>query len=272
MSESDNTLNIGSPDAGDEQVMIQYMSDLHLEFYDEKTVIEILNRIEPMCNICVLAGDIGYPFLETYELFLRGISSKFTHVFLIHGNHEYYQCGKNAGKSKEEIIFRTLYILRVNNLSNVHFLDNSYYDLGNLRFVGSTLWSNISDPRYLSNRYDVVYDFSLEQMNQMHYDNREYIKSIIDDSRAENKKIIMITHYLPSHKLNHPKYADRSKYFQCFASHSDDLIKKPIVCWIFGHTHMGMEKYINGVFCAANPIGYPGENMRLSFDKCVLIK
>ncbi len=253
------------------EMLIQYMSDLHLEFYDESTIIEVLNHIVPIASICVLAGDIGYPFDTTYELFIRGISEKFEHVFLIHGNHEYYQCGSNKGKTRKEILLKTLEIVDRIESRNVHFLNNSHYDIGEYRFVGSVLWSEIRDPRYLSNDYSKVYRFSLKEMNRMHYHNQSYISSAINQSIIDGKKIVMISHHVPSYKLNHPKYKNKSEYFQCFSSHSDFLIVHPVVCWIFGHTHSIMEKYINNVYCAANPIGYPGENMNLTFDKCIRI-
>ncbi len=250
---------------------IQYMSDLHLEFYDKDTICKLLEIIKPVAEICVLAGDIGYPFDETYEIFISGMAKKFSHVFLIHGNHEYYQCGTNQGKTRDEILHRTYQIINRNNLTNLHFLHNSHYDIGQYRFVGSVLWSEIRDERYLSNRYDQVYDFSLEEMNEMHYTNRDYIRSVIAESKAEQKRIIMITHHVPSYQLNHPKYANRSKYFQCFSSHSDDLIVEPVVCWIFGHTHSTMEKYINNIYCCANPLGYPSENMNVNLEKIVQV-
>ena len=38
-----------------EEMIIQYMSDLHLEFYDEDTIIEVLKYIVPMHQfVCLL--------------------------------------------------------------------------------------------------------------------------------------------------------------------------------------------------------------------------
>ncbi len=250
---------------------IQYMSDLHLEFYDADTIYSILEHIKPQTNICVLAGDIGYPFDLTYEIFLCGMSTKFEHIFLIHGNHEYYQCGNNQGRTREEILHQTWNILNRNNLSNIHFLHNSYYDLGEYRIIGSVLWSEIKDPRYLSNRYDQVYDFSLNEMNRMHFINKNFINEALYESIKDNKKVVMITHHVPSYQLNHESYADRAKYFQCFSSHCDDLITDPVKVWIFGHTHMQIEKKVNGIMCVANPAGYPSENIVIDLHKTICV-
>lgn len=250
---------------------IQYISDLHLEFYDLTKIPRILMHIPKKADICVLGGDIGYPFQKTYEVFLKGISSKFEHIFLILGNHEFYQLKENEGKRVEEIIQRVRDILDENHLTNIHFLHNSYYDVGEYRFIGSILWSHIYNSRYLSNDYEQVYEFTIEKMNEMHKECKEYIRELIEESKKAEKKVVMITHHLPSFLLNHPKYAHYVNYHQCFSSHSDELICEPVKIWIFGHTHAVVDKVINGVRCVSNPIGYPGQNVDIQFGRIIEI-
>lgn len=242
-------------------IKIHYLSDIHLEFYDITKIPRILQQIVPQSPICVLAGDIGYPFQHTYEAFLRGIHSKFEHIFLIHGNHEYYQLKNNLGKSNEEIVKKTREIIETHNLYKIHFLHNSHYDLpnstfldssyrmgeegsresSNFRFIGSILWSKIEDSRYLSNDY---LQNGVDQLNETHELCKNYIKNALIQAQNEDKKVIMITHHLPSFKLNHSKYAKYINYHQCFSSHSDDLIKEPIKLWIFGHTYLDIHIWI----------------------------
>lgn len=251
---------------------IHYLSDIHLEFYDLTKIPRLLKQIIPQSNICVLAGDIGYPFQKSYEAFLRGIHLKFEHIFLIHGNHEYYQLKDNKGKTNQEIVDKTRKILEEHQLNNIHFLRNSHYDIDDYRFVGSILWSKIEDPRYLSNDYEMIYQNSIDEMNCTHENDRKYIQNTLIQAKTDQKKVIMITHHLPSFELNHPKYARHYKYHQCFSSHSDDLICDPVKLWIFGHTHMQIKHKINDIICTANPIGYPGENMNISFNKVIFVE
>ncbi len=65
---------------------IQYISDIHLEFF------KVLPKqiVRPVADILCLAGDIGYPFSSLYRDFLKQVSRDFKKVFLIAGNHEYY--------------------------------------------------------------------------------------------------------------------------------------------------------------------------------------
>ncbi len=253
------------------RLKIQYFSDLHLEFYDLTKLARLVYWIKPKSNICVLAGDIGYPFKINYTSFLTSMNNKFEHVFLIPGNHEFYQLKENKDKTIDEIIDKIKSVIKDNQLNNIHFLNNSHYDLGDYRFIGSTLWSHIYDKRYLSNDYHHVYNFDVDSMNEFHKKSQNYLDNILNQSQLENKKVIMITHYLPSFLLNHPKYNKYYNYHQCFSSNSDFLIRKPIECWIFGHTHTQIDMKINNIPCVANPIGYPGENKDIDFHKIIEI-
>jgi hypothetical protein len=84
----------------------------------------------------------------------------------------------------------------------------------------------------------------------------------------------MITHHLPSYDLIDEKYktVNLNSVNQCFASNTDNLIKEPIILWIFGHTHQPTEKIINGIKCVANPIGYPNELDKPDYNKIFCIK
>jgi predicted phosphodiesterase len=245
---------------------IHYLSDIHLELYDITKIPYLLQKIIPQSNICVLAGDIGYVFQKTYISFLRGISPKFEHIFLIHGNHEYYQLKENKGKTHQEIIQKTHEIILQYNLHNIHFLNNSHYDLDEYRFIGSILWSKIENTQFLSNDYSHIYMNDVTTMNDTHTQCVNYIQDSISQARDLQKKVIVITHYLPSYKLNHPKYAKYYNYFQCFSSHCDYLIKDPVKLWVFGHTHMHIYEKINDVICVANPIGYKDEKTNIDID------
>ena len=161
-----------------------------------------------------------------------------------------------------DIVNKTKDIINKNNLNNVHFLNDNYYDVGNYKFIGGLLWSKITDPEFAINDKYTIGNYSTENMNFWHDYSRIQINTYIAVAKAEKKIPIVISHHLPSYDLIHSKYTEYAyaPYNQCFASHSDDLIKPPIACWIFGHTHCVTDKVVNGVRCVANPIGYKGEN------------
>ena len=241
-------------------MLIQYISDIHLEFLSK------IPKIKPMAKTLVLAGDIGYPFSGIYKQFLVEMNNKYNKVFLITGNHEFYNLGKNENKSYDDINNQIKYIIESNNLKNVSFLDNSYEDYDGYRFVGTTLWSKLYNDDNRINDMEMIKEFNYDIYNEMHKIDCEFIEEILEDT---SKPIVMITHHLPSYTLIAEKYKKYEKYNQYFASHCEKYIKDPIKLWIYGHTHAENISEINGVKMVCNPKGYPSENIYNDINKVI---
>jgi predicted phosphodiesterase len=71
-------------------ISFQYLSDIHLEF--RKAPI----AINKQCENLVLCGDIGHPNTYIYNSFLTQCAKTFTNVFVVFGNHEYYNTQESA--------------------------------------------------------------------------------------------------------------------------------------------------------------------------------
>ena len=237
---------------------IQYFSDVHLECFKKPRISLLKSIIHVKAATLVMCGDIGYPETPLYEDFLSHLSSRFTKIFLLSGNHEYY----NKSIEKTNTIISNI----CKKYDNITFLNNSYEDHNGYRFVGTTLWSNITDPNYLVNDFKRINDMSINSYNQMHRESRHYIESTLESSPHP---IVMLTHHLPSHNIVDQEYKQHAAYQQCFSSELDHLIRFPIKCWIYGHTHRPCVTSINGVSMYCNPIGYPGENIACSFNKVI---
>ena len=71
---------------------MQYVSDIHLEMHDKynEGVITPSMFLKPSAPYLALCGDIGIPELKAYDVFLGWCSNNYEKVFLIAGNHEYY--------------------------------------------------------------------------------------------------------------------------------------------------------------------------------------
>ena len=70
---------------------IQYASDLHLEFAENRNFIEN-GGIEPVGEVLVLAGDTFYlrDIIAPQKRFWNWASKSFRQVLLVPGNHEFY--------------------------------------------------------------------------------------------------------------------------------------------------------------------------------------
>ncbi len=262
---------------------IQYISDIHLEFY--KT-LKSIPKIPVNAEILVLAGDIGYPTLPIFWDFLAEQSQKFKHVILVAGNHEYYHTTTSIKKRRilimKEIDEMICSEIKRRNLNNIHFLQCNSVVIDDIEFVGATLWTNISQNNVAvvsqsMNDYSqifikdesvpVIETVSVEQLNIIHKKHTEFL---MEFKRQMNKKLVFITHHMPSFQMINKKYelCDINCAFASNILHK--ITEKPDV-WICGHSHKAYNGSIEEVHCVMNPIGYPNENTSLNFGEYIII-
>jgi len=244
---------------------LQYISDIHLEFLHIEEVKSRARKIIPTAPIIVLAGDIGNPFGKNnhYELFIEEMSKKFEKVFLISGNHEYYYNDIDMVEEKIKMI--------VNKYINVSYLQNSYEDYNGIRWIGSTLWSQLDNPTTFINDVKTIHHMTVDKYNTLHNMAVESIHEII---KATELQCIVITHHMPSYNLISKEYYD-DNYNMWFASHLDHMIeeyKDKLLGWFYGHTHKVNNSMINGVMTLCNPVGYKGENYNINYNMHIILK
>ena len=246
---------------------LRYFSDLHLEFIKPNKIENFIKKIPSgIDEICILAGDIGNPYQTNYDIFMNFISKNFKKTFLIAGNHEYY----NKTQNMEEInIFLKEYFQKFNNIS---FLDNNYENYNEFCFIGTTLWSHITNPIYEINDVYSIPNFNYIKYNKL---NTKCVK-FLDNALNNNNNCIVITHHIPSSSLIDVKYKTTkmipyNQWFYCDLDRLIDEKKDKIKCWIYGHTHTPSNVLINEIPFLCNPIGYPNENVNINFQKNIEI-
>lgn len=238
---------------------IRYLSDLHTEFYDLLALNRLLMRIKPSKDeVCVCAGDIGsiVHSRKNYDITLSYLSKQFKQVFVINGNHEYYN-GDNKTMEQVNALMKTYF--EEKSFANVQWLNNTTYKYEDVTFIGTTLWTHvqpetpeINDTRYIPGLTRDIY-------NNNHQVCKEWLRSLI----PLPSKSVIITHHMPSPQLVAPKYRDAkiNSWFHCNMEKFIENNKNSIACWIYGHTHTASEQHISGVPMLCNPHGYPGENV-----------
>lgn len=254
---------------------IQIISDIHLEFYDDPKMADFVQPSAPNLLIC---GDFGIPYLDSYEKLIAECSDNFKNIFLITGNHEYYQHKNDNPLTMGET--DTKIELIVQKYPNVHFLNNRCYELNDEYIIlGSTLWSyvprrNIYDALDYIKDYEQIYyaydkHIDPKYINKVHEQNVKWLKENI--SKFSNKKIIIMTHHLPSFQLIDEKYEGNTVNC-CFASDLDMLMKGNVKYWFAGHTHSSFNKKINDTQCIGNPKGYYDENPNYNKELVILLR
>lgn len=240
---------------------IRYMSDLHLEFLNSKQLDNFIKKIPSgMDEICVLAGDIGDPYSSNYDKFINYMSNHFRKIFIIAGNHEYY----NKKTIEETNLFMKEYFQKFNNIT---FLNNEYEIYGDYCFVGTTLWSKITNPLYKINDVYEIVDFDYIKYNELNELSIQFLENVV----SNHTNCVIITHHMPSQKLIDEKYKTPSMapYNQWFYCDMDEFIEKNknnIKCWIYGHTHTKSNLLLNEIPFICNPIGYPNENKNINLS------
>jgi predicted phosphohydrolase len=244
----------------------QLISDLHLEFY--KYAPEII----PNAPYLLLAGDIGYPEKPIFQEFLKNVSKSFETIFFTPGNHEYYQNFKHNEKHKIKTIPEINHIIQqtIQQYPNIVYLNDSTYELDNIRLIGTTLWSNVKPTDSLINDYFQIYkktpehkldNITISDIKNLHNSAVTFLQNEIKNNQKPN---LVMTHHLPSKHLVIDEYIKKyPKYNSHFASDLDYLLDPEyITTWVCGHSHSHNEQIINGVQCYINAIGYPDEKYR----------
>lgn len=262
--------------------IIQYASDLHLEFYKS---IDFTTILKPSAKFLALAGDICPPSHHLFADFMKYVANKWDHIYYVPGNHEYYTTHISKWRYKTPQTMSEIYT-QIQNLikpyPNIHLLGVSkngtistlsHYDAkDNTVIIGSTLWSfipehdmgfihsNMNDYKYIAiDNSTALHPFDMNNMHILEYNalNNEINKWI---DCGDDISICVITHYVPSYSLITPKYHS-SPLNSGFASKSDALILPRVNTWIYGHTHDSSDKIFNKTLCVANTRGYYNESV-----------
>lgn len=236
----------------------QLFSDIHLEFKTEYP------RLVSKCDNLILAGDIAPLTNSLLKDFLIYCSQNWKHIFYICGNHEYYV--------KYSIESATNYFINfIKDLPNIHFLNNSYFELDGIVIYGSILWTrpifdNSSKARFALNDYNKIKTkngkLTVEDVKKSSEDGVIYLKEFLQINQLPT---IIVTHFPPiSKNTSDPKY--EGDYLQDYFRweniiKSENLKSNNIKVWCSGHVHYEFDFIDNGIRYIGNQIGYDEEKL-----------
>ncbi len=249
---------------------IQYCSDLHLEFLENRNYL-IENPIEPIGDILILAGDI-LPFAlnqKDFEFF-DFVSENFKNIYWMPGNHEYYHSDVASFGNKQ---FRKI-------RKNIFVVDNIKIDVGEIKLIFSTLWSNITPEnelhvmRGVSDFHVIKYNdmrFLAEHFNALHEKALEFLS--VSSKSMQGEKTIMVTHHVPT-LINYPEQYKNSPINNAFAVELFDFIEQcNFNYWIYGHHHANITDFMIGkTKMTTNQLGYVKYNEQKNFSTHKIIE
>lgn len=270
---------------------IAICSDLHLEFGD------LMLKNEDNADVLVLSGDImvakdlGTPdphnFMEggrstRFVDFFKRCSFQFPNVIYIMGNHEHYHGDYATSAPKIRAM------LAANELNNVRLLDKEVFDIGDYRFIGGTLWTDMNGEDEITMRHvqRSMNDFRIcensnDMVNYRTFDENEAkfhkrpatltpqhvledhkaMMRFIEDTYKETPlwmSIVVCGHHAPSKGSEHPRYKHDKLMNGAYNSELDEFIldRPGIKLWTHGHTHEDFDYMIGSTRVVCNPRGY----------------
>lgn len=244
-------------------MMIQYASDLHLEFPENADFLKA-NPLQPVGDILVLAGDIvPFKVMDAHADFFDYVSAHFHTTYWIPGNHEYYHfdISDKSGILHEAIRSN---VFLVNNITLLH---------GAIKFIFTSLWSKISPghrwqiEREMNDFHLIRYDggrFSADHYNQLHAESLSFLTQSLAD--PSNHFTIVATHHVPTF-FHYPEKYKGDILNEGFASELYDLIEsKGPDYWIFGHHHYNLPDFrVGTTLLGTNQVGYVKSNEHRHF-------
>ena len=281
---------------------IAVCSDLHLEFGN----IDLQNTEN--ADVLILSGDVCvanglFPDVfcygtavgtrsQRYHDFFQHVTGQFKDVIYILGNHEHYHgdFAKTLTTVKENLAY----------LKNLHVLEKEIVTIGDVTFIGGTLWTDMNNeaPLTLFHIKGMMNDF-IEVRNsntetsfkdedgnfrtrvsrftpmdavEDHKKMLEFIRLVVEGK--EDGKFVVVGHHSPSRLSTHPRYAQDTVMNGGYSSHLDFFIEDhpQIKLWTHGHTHEPFDYNIGLTRIVCNPRGYIGHEKRASDFKLKYIE
>lgn len=251
-------------------------SDLHLEL---QTVYMPLGHQKPDgVDAIVCAGDLCHAdrvadtaraFIERYDV----------PIIFVPGNHEFYRggvFGKDRNIEGDRLLLQIAQRDSKDWPHRFYVLDDDAVVIGDVRFVGGTLWTDFllgaheSDlPWRLNSAVTQIADFSQigmrdgsklspQPMLNMHRVTATYIcRQLAEPSSG---KTVVVTHHLPHPAATPAIYRGANANF-LFASSErvfGDLFESydAPALWVCGHTHHPSDVMVGGTRIVCNPMGY----------------
>lgn len=232
---------------------LQIVSDLHLS-------LAPCELPDTGADVLILAGDVHRP-----RQALQWAAALQRPAIYVAGNHEYYGSSIPATNRMLRELSRD---------SRVTVLDCAETRIGDVRFLGATLWS---DFRILGD--GPVRERAMAQAVRF---SRDFSRIAIDEAQEQMftpahaavifahhvrwlearlaepfaGETVVVTHFAPSCSSIAPRFAD-SPFNGCFVSDLEALVADSgAALWIHGHTHDSFDYRLGATRVLANPRGY----------------
>ena len=255
-----------------QSLRIQFVSDLHLEFPQNRKWIDE-HPLEVTGDILLVAGDTAYldtpnSGQDTYSQysFWDWAAKQYKQVIVCFGNHDFY--GYYDLSTMPEGYCKQI-------RPNIHAYYNSVVHLDDVDVIVTTLWSNIEPYNaYMTERgvndfYRIQYEghrLNSDNFNHEHKRCLRFVKQAVAESKAKTK--IVLTHHVPTQRCTAEEFHDSVINGAFTVELGEYIASSGIDYWIYGHSHRNIDSQIGKTKIMTNQLGYTfhGEHLTNGFD------
>ena len=243
-----------------ERLRIQFVSDLHLEFEENRRFLR-QHPLEVTGDVLLVAGDSAYldtprSGMETYAqyAFWDWAAAHYQQVVVCLGNHDFYGYYDLATMPDGWCM---------DIRPNVLACYNKVVPIGEADVIVSTLWSKIEPcnayltERNVSDFYRIRYKgnrLTVDDFNGEHERCIRFVRQAVMESRAATK--IVLTHHVPTQLCTADEFRGSVINGAFTVELGDYIAASGIDYWIYGHSHRNIEAQIGGTRILSNQLGY----------------
>jgi len=241
---------------------LQVLSDLHGDVLPPRPI-----AVGADVDAVIVAGDTCQGAQEAFA-HIRRIVPMSIPVVMVLGNHEHY------GRCLPE----ELAVARAEAPAyGIHLLENDAAVIGDVRFVGCTLWTDyrvfgsanvpaamrtaaqgLNDHRRITWSKRPWARFRPAEALLLHSRSRKFLQAALHAEHAG--PTVVITHHAPHPRSLHPRY-EKDLLSAAYVSDLEDLIVAAApALWVHGHVHTSFDYAVGRTRVLCNPHGYGGEN------------
>lgn len=261
-----------------QKIRIQYVSDLHLEFPQNRKWLEE-HPLEVTGDVLLIAGDTAYLDLpdsrqDSYSKysFWNWAAKQYKQVIVCFGNHDFY--GYYDLSTMPDGYCKKI-------RPNVHAYYNSVVHLDDIDIIVSTLWSYIEPynayltERGVSDFVRIKYErhrLNSDNFNKEHERCLQFVKQAVAASKAKIK--IVLTHHVPTQLCTAEEFRGSNINGAFTVELGDYIADSGVDYWIYGHSHRNIDAQIGKTKITSNQLGYItyGEQQTNGFDSGKMIE
>ena len=250
---------------------IAFCSDLHCDFTEGDIFSDnFLYNKDNSDVLCLLGDTFEIRNHDKFKDVFYTLAECYPIILFIYGNHCFYNNDiLNAKKQMQEF---------TKDYPNFHILDNDIFELDNLVFVGTTLWTDMNNfnpdvcsaAGYLMNDYRLIRSNAIPDLTTTDWycnlkveETLGYHLKAVDfiDKQCKlykDKSIVVLSHHAP-----HPKSTDRDidDLQGAYCSDLSDIIidNENLILFLHGHCHQEVSYDIEQCTIMSHPRGYPNQ-------------